>query len=118
MILIGVKCFLRYDDLIDMTLECFHTDLSVVLENGFVESLAFTFIGKSDKKPVTLTLWADDVIPHFCPVRSLLAYIYASKIKGGYLFPYRIQCSPKDNGVYDCDDDLWSYSSFSATVRN
>jgi hypothetical protein len=34
-----------------------------------------------------LTIHRDDDNPLFCPIRHLLAWIYVSKIKGGYLFP-------------------------------
>ena len=43
--------------------------------------------GKTDKKPVTLSLWADNEVPQMCPIRHLLAYIYLADIKNGFLYP-------------------------------
>ena len=58
--LIGVKCFLRYDDIIGLAVEnFFQNDLCVVLDNGFVESLTFTFIGKCVRYPLDIHIWPD-----------------------------------------------------------
>ena len=43
----------------------------------------------------------DDKSPEFCPVHLLLVYIYASKIKGGFLFHSKVELNnPPPDGIF------------------
>jgi hypothetical protein len=98
MIIVSAKLFLRSEELVTMKLDkSFIRELSHVSENGVVNGLAisikgnyldldFLIVGKSDKMRKTLTLWADTDNPDLCPINALLAYLYLSKIKSGYVF--------------------------------
>jgi hypothetical protein len=88
MIILGVKLFLRSDELCSLTIEQFSEELAIVKgDYEFLEGIAVVIHGKSDKSPVTLQVWADHECPFFCPIRHLLFWIKISKIKSGYLFP-------------------------------
>ena len=46
-------------------------------------------------------LWTDDECPEFCPIHLLLVYNYASKIKGGFLFPSEVELNnPPPDGIF------------------
>jgi hypothetical protein len=88
MIILGVKLFLRSDELCSLTVEQFSGELAIVKgDYEFLEGIAVVIQGKSDKSPVTLQIWADHECPFFCPIRHLLFWMKISKIKSGYLFP-------------------------------
>jgi hypothetical protein len=88
MILIGIKLFLRSDELCSLTVEQFLADFAIVAgDYEFLEGIAVVIHGKSDKVPVTLMLWADPVFPLYCPIRHLLFWLKLSGIKSGFLFP-------------------------------
>jgi hypothetical protein len=89
MILLSIKLFLRSDEIINMKIEDVVEDVTIV-KDSFIEALALRVQGKSDSSPVILSLWADDIIPEFCPVRHLLVYLHLSGISQGYLFPGHI----------------------------
>lgn len=92
MILLSVKLFLRADEICSLKIENFNQDLFVLSEKRFVEGLAVTIQGKSDKVPVTLMIWADQETPKFCPVRHLLVYLNETQITG-YIFPSKKKSS-------------------------
>lgn len=87
MFLISIKLFLRSDEVVQMKFSDIVKDISIVRHDGFLECIAFEVLGKSDKVPVTLSLWADDILPKYCPIRHLLAYLVVAKVQSGYLFP-------------------------------
>ncbi|KAH9148838.1 hypothetical protein AeRB84_007935, partial [Aphanomyces euteiches] len=87
MIIMSIKLFLCSDKILQIKVENLVPDVCVIRNDHVVESLAFEIQGKSDDVPVTLTLWADNDLPHLCCVRLLLAYIGLSGISNGYLFP-------------------------------
>jgi hypothetical protein len=105
MILLGIRKFLRSDELITLTMEDFINShhpkgkLYPVLTNGIgaltkcqvlhldsVRSVASEVQGKQDDQPVRLVLHIDKEYPEFCPVRHLLWYLKVFNIKSGYLF--------------------------------
>jgi len=88
MTILGVKLFLRADELIKLKVEAFNQNkhLFIVHPNS-VRTLSVTIQGKNDPVPSTLKLYRDDECPEFCPVRHLLVYLRASNIKSGYIFP-------------------------------
>ena len=66
MILIAVKTFLRYDELYKIKLEGFVEDLCIVQDDGFVDVLAFQIQVKNEIPQVTLSSFADILIPELC----------------------------------------------------
>ena len=85
-ILLCIKLFLRSNEVVSMSFSHIVSDLSVV-RTGVVECIAFKVKGKTDKRPVTLSLWADNEVPSLCPIRHLLAYVHLTGLKDGFLFP-------------------------------
>ncbi len=79
MVLLSIKLFLRSDEVVKMKINHVVRDVSVVRE-GIVDCIAFKVKGKTDTKPVTLSLWADNEVHQLCPVR-LLAYLHITGIK-------------------------------------
>ncbi|KAI3650647.1 hypothetical protein MP228_004128 [Amoeboaphelidium protococcarum] len=110
MVLIGCKLFLREHELAQLKIpttndrenvNCVDWNMSSVTPSGDVKAIAFTIMGKSDKVPVTLFLWADNEVPSMCPVRHLLVYLHLIKLKKGFLFPsYNcLQTLSNNNGI-------------------
>jgi hypothetical protein len=88
MMLLGIKLFLRADEIITLKLDQFRTEcFEVDVEAGRIEKLVVWVQGKSDTEPVTLCIYRDDDNPEFCPIRHLMTYLSYTKIEGGYLFP-------------------------------
>jgi hypothetical protein len=88
MILLGVKLFLRSDELCSITVEQFLGDFAIVSgDYAYLEGIAVVIQGKSDKIPVTLMLWSDHHFPLYCPIRHLLFWLKLSGIKSGCIFP-------------------------------
>jgi hypothetical protein len=112
MMIVSIKCFLRSDELFSLKLESFVKDVSVISDDGIEKPLSFWVQGKTDSQPVLLSLFADDEIPQFCPIRALLTYIKLSGIKSGFLFPMCVESSPNDDGDYNDDEECWSYGTF------
>ena len=88
-----------------MSFDDCNADITSVKEGGRVVGIAFRIqgifdlLGKSDKHPVTLMCWNDDIFPEFCPVRHLLAYLAISGIKQGYFFPCKkVLCQAGQEG--------------------
>ena len=85
-ILIVCKIFLRPDEVLTLRIDSVENSL-IVRKDGHVHSITVTVMGKTDKKPVHLILYADDDYPDLCPVRALLVYVHCAGIQGGWLFP-------------------------------
>jgi hypothetical protein len=97
-ILMGIKLFLRADELLSVKIEDFQMVYAVV-HDKCVRSLAVKVQGKSDARPVLLKIWKDDENPEFCLIRLLFCYLKVTGIKEGYLFPpfASLKQSMKDN---------------------
>jgi hypothetical protein len=88
MVLLGIKLFLRADELVTMKLENFRPECARIdKKNKRIESIVLKVRGKSDLDWVSLTLWRDDQNPEFCPIRALMVYLAKANLKDGYLFP-------------------------------
>jgi integrase len=92
MVLLGIKCFLRADELLDIELKDFDEKYSQVTDEG-VQSLVLKVNGKSDEKDIHLVVFRDDECTHFCPIRHLLIYLACTGINSGYLFPNKYELS-------------------------
>jgi len=85
-IIVGIKLFLRIDEVLDMTVEQFIQKYFVVTEDG-VEGLCAKVKGKTDTESKHLALWDDKECPEFSPARAILIWIAVSGITSGRLFP-------------------------------
>lgn len=86
MIIIGIKLFLRADELLSMRLEHFPLEYQIV-DKHRIKSIAVKIKGKSDLNEVHLHLYCDNECTEFCPVRHLMVYVAWSGITEGLLFP-------------------------------
>lgn len=86
MIIIGIKLFLRADELLNLKIEDFNMDYAIVHPSE-VRAICVSVQGKTDDKPHLLTLFKDDETPEFCPIRALFSHLKTTGIKTGYLFP-------------------------------
>ena len=86
MILLGIKLFLRSDELLCLTVEQFCTKMAQVDPEG-VRSLAAWIQGKSDNAPILLNIYSDPADYEFDLVHHLLVYIKTFNIQNGLLFP-------------------------------
>ena len=88
MVILGIKLFLRSDEVVKLELSQFRTECAVVdIQNTTVDHLVVWIKGKSDTKAVSLSLWRDDENPEFCPICALLTYLGKANLEGGYSFP-------------------------------
>ena len=110
MILIGIRLFLRSDELLNLQFNHVVQKLTVINDQKGVQALAFVVKGKCDKKQVTLMVWANDAHPDICPVRHLLLYIALSGRTHGYLFP-----AP---GSSSSDNTPYPYPEFLQTMKD
>ena len=127
MLLLGIKCFLRADEVVNLTVEDFPSMSFTVLnpENaGFfkVKELALEVCGKCDKRAVTLLLHRDDKNPEFCLIRHLLLYMSQTNISSGFLFPdWNLELWPKlfQGNVLSpwCPETHVTYSNFLERVK-
>jgi hypothetical protein len=87
--IIGIKLFLRVDEVLSLTVEDFQTNL-FVLNKLNVTGLMVEVFGKSEKKDgrkVILSLWDDKDCPDFSGTRALMLWLVKSGIYSGKLFP-------------------------------
>jgi hypothetical protein len=106
MIIVGIKEFLRIDEVLELTYEQFLTKYFVV-KPGYVESLLVKIKGKRDRNWQNFAIWHDEDCPEFSPVVALLIWIAATGIKGGRLFPSLAQLEAK----VDVPTENYSYDS-------
>lgn len=86
MILVGIKLFLRAEELLNIKVEDFPPDFQIVNKLR-IKSIAINVQGKSDLNEVHLHLYCDNECTEFCPVRHLLVYMAWSGITSGLIFP-------------------------------
>ena len=88
MVLLGIKLFLRADEIVTMKLDNFRTDCARInKKNNRIESIVVKICGKCDLDWVSLTLWRDDQNPDLCPIRALMICVAKANLKDGYIFP-------------------------------
>ena len=90
MICVGVKLFLRIDEVILMKVEDFNTSYFVVTKDN-VEGLCVKIKGKKEKTALHFMLWDDKDCPDFSPTKAILAWIAYSGIRSGPIFPTKEQ---------------------------
>lgn len=114
MVLMGIKCFLRPDELMTIKAEHFIPQL-FCQHQGRIIGMVVKVKGKADKKWVYLWIWADDENPDLCPLRHLLAYLHLSQHRGGPLFPKAAELlRPPADGVYRKPED---YDNFRVVFK-
>ncbi|KAL7570837.1 hypothetical protein ACA910_018905 [Epithemia clementina (nom. ined.)] len=88
MFLLGIRLFLRAEEVCELKLEDFRTDCFIVhKQEGRVDQLVIKVKGKADTEVQSLSIFRDEDNPEFCPIRVLLVYLDTAKISGPYLFP-------------------------------
>ena len=88
MLLLGIKLFLRADELVHLQFKYFLQKCFILHRDiARIDRLAISIKGKTDAKWVHLVLYRDDENPEFCAMRHLLVYLAYTNISGGYLFP-------------------------------
>uniref|UniRef100_A0A7S1YFQ7 Uncharacterized protein n=1 Tax=Grammatophora oceanica TaxID=210454 RepID=A0A7S1YFQ7_9STRA len=125
MILLGIKLFLRADELVTLKFENFRIDCFSVSRNpARINSLVVWVKGKGDTQAVSLRLYRDDDNPEFCPIRHLMLYIVAAKLKGeGFLFPaWHLLASYVNNndgnGIFDQENDHVEYADLLGRIQS
>lgn len=103
MMIIGIKCFFRANELIKLKIDNFEPEYFIVRE-GCIETLCVKIRGKCDRNDVRLQLFKDNECPEFCPVRHLLVYMACSGITSGSLFPSPKELHQLKNVVYDINE--------------
>ena len=99
--MVGICLLFCFDDLDGLAVDYFIPEQFVFDPAGNIMGMCLKVFGKADKDWITLMLWTDDKCPEFCPVCLLLVYIYASKIKGGFLFPSKVELNnPPPKGIF------------------
>jgi hypothetical protein len=103
MIILGIKLFLRADELISLRVESFDVSLFLVDRDRGPSALCVKIQVKNDVTPYHMVLWAESEYPEFCPVRHLLYYLRLSGVKKGYMFPPAKLLLHSADGNYDAD---------------
>jgi hypothetical protein len=132
MTLLGIKMFLRSDEIINLTVEDFVNSyypkakiMSLpddgkqaltkcqVVHPDSVRACALEVQGKRDAQPVRLALIIDQECPEFCALRHLLWYMKVFNIRSGYLFPPSdVLIDAYEKGEPVDSDKRISYGSF------
>ena len=115
MILLGIKSFLRADELISIKVAQFKENLFLLSETDGPTALTVTVQGKNDPAPVDLILFHDKENPEFCPVRHLLCYIRLAGVEDGYIFPPPKELLKSVTGNYY---EHYSYDDFLASLKS
>ena len=76
--------------------QCFVSDVSSISANGVITSIGIKFKGKSDDEEVMLLFHTNWDIP------DLMAWIYLTRFKKGYLFPSREELAESIKVCYVC----------------
>jgi integrase len=104
--LMGIKLFLRIQEVLEMKVEHFKLRYFLFDDNGTIQGMCVTVNGKTDKTWVPLQIWRDDTNPEFCLVRHLLTWIKIARIEdGGYLFPHPDDIGKTHDGSSHADYD-------------
>lgn len=92
--IVGVKEFLRIDEVLNLKVEHFKKDLFIVNEKN-VEALAISVKGKTDLTAKDLLMWDESdegyKFTELSPTRAILMWIKVSKIEKGYIFPSKTE---------------------------
>jgi hypothetical protein len=87
MILLGIKHFLRSDELLDIEVGDFISALQIIRPEQRFEALVIKVWCKTDPVPLDLIIWTDDEYLEFYPICHLLLYAKLLGLKSGNLFP-------------------------------
>ena len=86
MVIVGVKLFLRIDEVITMKVEDFKQQHFVVTADN-VEGLCVEIFGKKERKAKPFYVWDDKDCPEFDAAKAILLWLAVSGIESGYMFP-------------------------------
>jgi hypothetical protein len=92
--IVGIKLFLRVDEVLSLTMDDFQTDCFQISKLN-VNGLPAMVKGKTEKEQGSpgslLALWDDKVCPDFSGTRALMLWLVRSGITTGKLFPSKAQ---------------------------
>ena len=86
MIIVGVRLFLRCDEIISMKTNDFVENLQLINDHGTVNTVAVKVKGKSDKIPQILLIHNDFKCTDLCALKHLLFWMKCSGVQDGYIF--------------------------------
>jgi hypothetical protein len=84
--LVGIKGFLRTDEVLNLKVEDLPQEYFAVTQNN-VEGLCMTVQGKTDQEKQYLAIWDDKECTDLSPSRALLIWLAVTGITSGKLFP-------------------------------
>jgi hypothetical protein len=119
MFLMGIRLFLRFDEVTDVEMAHFRIQCFAVLESEIrIDKLVLFVNGKADLEDITLSIFRDDENKEFCLVRALLIYLAMARITKGLLFPkyenLKFNLDPRNtpNNFTLANDDGIPYTRF------
>jgi len=86
MLIVGIKLFMRMDEVVTMKVEDFLMACFVATASS-VEGLCVEICGKKETAPKKFMAWDDKDCPEFSPSKAILIWLAVSGIKSGYMFP-------------------------------
>jgi hypothetical protein len=104
--LVGIKLFLRIEEVLGMTVSQFVTNYFIINSNAEIQGLCTRVNGKTDDDWVHLMMWRDFDCPEFCVVSHVLLWIELIGLKeDSVLFPHPEDIRKGTGGVYTrpCD---------------
>ena len=87
MVTLAITLGLRFDEFGIVKTDDFRCDMSLIYKN-YIEFLALGVKGKRDKHVINFQIHFADDVPHLCPCRMLLIWIWYLDLEdGSYIFP-------------------------------
>jgi hypothetical protein len=114
-IILGVKLFLRVDEVLELTYEQFAMPYCIVNKDG-VKSLCVKIKGKRDSTPQHLMIWDDEDCPDFSALRALLIWLALTGITSGKIFPPKPSLK-QGPGYVDGGQDSLKYKTFLSAIK-
>jgi len=112
-IIVGIKLFLRVEEVLTMDMSQFDEDFFVVTEDA-IQGLCVKIKAKRDPRELHFMMWDDLDCSEFSPVRAILIWLHASGIKSGRIFPTGADIEAKNPSPTDSYD----YSSFLEKIKD
>ena len=114
-IILGIKMFLRVEEVLELTMEQFVEEYSQVIEDD-VKGLCAKIKGKRDVSWLHFMIWHDEECPEFSANYAVLIWVKLSGITSGQLFP------PKEELAYvrssGHTNNHLSYESFLGVMKH
>ena len=109
MVILAISLGLRFDELGSVKTDEFRCDMSLIY-NNYIEFLALGVKGKRDKHVVNFQLHFEDEVPHLCPCRMLLIWIWFLDLQdGSCIFPSESDLEQHLNGKKSSSGTFFTY---------